>query len=359
MTDMTEARTSVHQSERAGLRLRRRYRRERRFKLISVAALGLTGIFLVVLLGSIVLSGWSGFITTKMRLEVTYSEKHVDADDPASGNFRMVVLEALRERFPEVEDRRGMRALLGPRPPTRASSTCATRSSRIPSLAGGSAEFWLHAASEIDMLNKGYIDRSAPEELRQVDDRTIAWVDALDALGRHRHDLQLDLPDQRRFARTRARRHRRRGTGVVLDPARHLPGVVSDRGRRGGLPGGVRAQAQVGRHHRGQHQQPRGRALDRLRPPGTGRLPQRDAPAALGAAGGRPHAGPHDPADHHHHHPCRDEGHSLVDQGRGPGDRRIADPGRLSPPASAGAAEVPDRRDHRHGAGAGRDGAPC
>ena len=30
------------------------------------------------------------------------------------------------------------------------------------------------------MLNKGYVDRSAPEELRLIDDRTIAWVDAID-----------------------------------------------------------------------------------------------------------------------------------------------------------------------------------
>ena len=179
---MVLAATSIHQSEKARHRLRRRYARERGFKLISITALGLTGLFLVILLGSIVSSGWSGFITTQMRLDVTFSEKHVAADDPASGNFRMIVLEALRERFPDVEDRMGLRALLGI---VSNQGPLTVRNAVVdnPGLIGGSAEFWFPVASEIDMLNKGYIDRSAPEKRRQVDDRTITWIDELDASG--------------------------------------------------------------------------------------------------------------------------------------------------------------------------------
>ena len=179
---MTPAAASIHQSEKAGHRLRRRYARERRFKLISIAALGITGLFLVILLGSIVSSGWSGFITTQMRLDVTFSEDHVDADDPASGNFRLIILEALREQFPDVEGRKGLRALLGI---VSNQGPFIVRNALVdnPGLIGGSSEFWLPVASEIDMLNKGYVDRSAPERRRPVDDRTIAWIDRLDASG--------------------------------------------------------------------------------------------------------------------------------------------------------------------------------
>ena len=52
-----------------------------------------------------------------------------------------------------------------------------------PSLVGRTVALWLPAASDIDMLNKGYVDRGAPEELRRVDDRTMAWVDRLIADG--------------------------------------------------------------------------------------------------------------------------------------------------------------------------------
>ncbi len=179
MTDMTQPATSVHQSDTSRERLRRRYGRERSFKIISVSALGLTALFLVILLGSIVLNGWSGFLTTKLRLEVTYSTKHLDVEDPANGNFRMIILDALRERFPDVTERRELRALLGI---VSNRGTWDVRDALLddPSLAGGSLELWLPAATEVDMLNKGYVDRSAPEELRLIDDRTIAWVDAID-----------------------------------------------------------------------------------------------------------------------------------------------------------------------------------
>ncbi|MDE0044928.1 MAG: phosphate ABC transporter permease PstA, partial [bacterium] len=182
MTDTARATMSVHQSDTSRDRLRRRYARERNFKIVSVSALGLTAIFLVILLGSIVLNGWSGFLTTKLRLEVAYSAEHVDVDNPANGNFRMIVLDGLRERFPEVTERRELRALLGI---VSNQGAWDVRDALLdnPSLAGASLELWLPAATEVDMLNKGYVDRSAPEKLRLIDDRTIAWVDALEQDG--------------------------------------------------------------------------------------------------------------------------------------------------------------------------------
>ncbi len=182
MTDTAGPTASVHQSDTSRRRLRRRYARERDFKIMSVSALGLTAIFLLILLGSIVLNGWSGFLATKLRLEVTYSARHVAADNPANGNFRMIILDGLRERFPDVTERRELRALLGI-VSNRGAYDVRDALLDNPSLMGRSLELWLPAATEIDMLNKGYVDRSAPEELRLIDDRTMAWVDAFDEDG--------------------------------------------------------------------------------------------------------------------------------------------------------------------------------
>ena len=182
MTEATRRSGSVHQSDAARRRLRRRYARERDFKIVAVSALGLTAAFLLILLVSIVLTGWSGFLATKLRLEVTFSERHVDADNPANGNFRMIILDGLREKFPEVTERRELRALLGM---VSNRGVYDVRDALLdnPSLVGQSLQLWLPAATEIDMLNKGYVDRSAPEELRLIDDRTIAWVDAFEQAG--------------------------------------------------------------------------------------------------------------------------------------------------------------------------------
>lgn len=165
-------------SEAARARLRARYARERRFKFVALAALGATAVFLLVLLGSIVVKGWSGFFVTQLRLDVTYSERHVDAADPAAGNVRMIVVEALQKTLPEATSRSDMRALLGM---VSKGGFLAVRGALMedPSLIGRTVTLWVPAASDIDMLNKGYVDRGAPEELRRVDDRTIAWVDRL------------------------------------------------------------------------------------------------------------------------------------------------------------------------------------
>ena len=169
---------SFHMSEAARARLRARYARERRFKFVALAALGATAVFLLVLLGSIVVKGWSGFFVTQLRLDVTYSERHVDAADPAAGNVRMIVVEALQKTLPEATSRSDMRALLGM---VSKGGFLDVRGALVedPSLIGRTVTLWVPAASDIDMLNKGYVDRSAPEELRRVDDRTIAWVDRL------------------------------------------------------------------------------------------------------------------------------------------------------------------------------------
>ena len=64
-------------------------------------------------------------------------------------------------------------------------------------------------------------------------------------------------------------------------------------------------QEPLDRPDRGQHQQPGGRAVDRVRPARPGGVPQLLRPAALGAAGRRPGADADDAADHHHRHAAR------------------------------------------------------
>ncbi len=183
MTEMIESTFAIHSGPAAQARLRRRYVRERRFKLLCLSALGVAAIFLVVLIGSIVSRGWSGFLVTQMELTVTYSEDLVDPANPADGNFRMIVAEAQQKEFPEATSRSDLRALLGL---VSNGGFIDVRNAVVddPSLVGQTVTLWVPAASDIDMLNKGYIDRSAPEELRRVDDQTMAWVDQLEAEGR-------------------------------------------------------------------------------------------------------------------------------------------------------------------------------
>ena len=78
--------------------------------------------------------------------------------------------------------------------------------------------------------------------------------------------------------------------------AGHRAGRRPGRHRRRDLPRGVRAQELVHRHHRDQHHQPRGRAVDRLRPAGARPVRLHLRPRAEHPVG-RPDAGAADPAD--------------------------------------------------------------
>ena len=109
--------------------------------------------------------------------------------------------------------------------------------------------------------------------------------------------------------------------------------------------------------HRGQHQQSRRRAVDRVRTSRALRLPRVLRRSPLGAPRRRHNAGADDAADHHHRVTRRDSRGSALDSRRGARNRRIEVADVVSPCAPAGPSRDPDGDNHRHGAGARRDGA--
>ena len=68
MTDMATNTSIVGKGNAAQARVRRRYARERRFQWLCLSALAVAGIFLVILIGSIVSRGYTAFVTTDIEL---------------------------------------------------------------------------------------------------------------------------------------------------------------------------------------------------------------------------------------------------------------------------------------------------
>jgi phosphate transport system permease protein len=89
----------------------------------------------------------------------------------------------LRELFPEVTGRRDRRAL-----DSLISSGAAyelrDHVMANPELVGQSIDIWVSASDDIDMLDKGYIDRDVDSTGRRVTDQQIGWYDKLIADGR-------------------------------------------------------------------------------------------------------------------------------------------------------------------------------
>lgn len=126
-------------SDAAQRRLASRYRRDRLWQLLGLAALGLAGLFLGFLLLTIVRDGWTGFQRTEVRVMV-------DFGSAGDGDFA-----GLMERSA---------APLGPA--ARAVSDGAWVELRElaaadPSVIGTRREIWVPVRSDVDLLAKGRI----------------------------------------------------------------------------------------------------------------------------------------------------------------------------------------------------------
>ncbi len=92
-------------------RLKRRHAAERRFRFYGIAAIAIALGALVVLLGNIVVSGASAFITTEIKLTVRMDPAVIDPEntgkieDWRQANYAVIVLRALQNIVPEATGR--------------------------------------------------------------------------------------------------------------------------------------------------------------------------------------------------------------------------------------------------------------
>ncbi|WP_309085127.1 phosphate ABC transporter permease PstA [Chelativorans sp.] len=104
---------SLHTNEAAKARLRARYAAERRFKWMGAGALAVSGIFLVLLLSTIVMEALPALRANYLVLPLDLSPAKVDPADPAAANYDDIVQEALLAKFPGVESRQDRRLVRG------------------------------------------------------------------------------------------------------------------------------------------------------------------------------------------------------------------------------------------------------
>jgi phosphate transport system permease protein len=165
--------------------LGRRRRRERTFRVTGVVATLVGVFFLVAFFCTLLAQGSSAFRQTFVELEMEFS-----ADILAPGgeldlqyaDFDAVARAALRKRFPDVtsrSERRELNRLIS----VAAGYQVREAITRDPSLLGSTRRLAVPAAANVDMVVKGNIDRTLPEDQRPISDRQLEWIDALTADG--------------------------------------------------------------------------------------------------------------------------------------------------------------------------------
>lgn len=160
--------------------LRKRYRAERRFRMLGLAAVIASLLFLTIMFISIFGNGYTAFFQTYVKLNVYFDPETLREDTLARADYPGLVKKTMRTMFPEVQGRRDKRNLY-----KLVSSGAAFQLRdmvlRNPDIIGQEIPVWVPADDDIDMLMKGHIRRDVPESDRRLNDKQLAWLDQLSA----------------------------------------------------------------------------------------------------------------------------------------------------------------------------------
>nr|WP_111298703.1 phosphate ABC transporter permease PstA [Paracoccus saliphilus] len=185
MTDLPNQRSKpapTWSSDEFKGRLARRHRKEAGLKFLGLAAIMLAFLMLGILLWTLISGGAQAFRQTHVTLDVPVSAEMVDAADPAGGNYRGVIAEAMQATFPEAPQER-MRALSGI-VSNAAQFVLRDRIVEDPSLIGQTIQIRVPVSDVYDQLKKGNVDELSDESTRRLSDADIAAFRQLEAEGR-------------------------------------------------------------------------------------------------------------------------------------------------------------------------------
>jgi phosphate transport system permease protein len=172
-----------------------RYRRERLFRALGLGAL-LVGLgFLAFFFYTLIGNGYTALGQTRILLDVELAEEVIDperARDPdvlAAVDYQALVRDALNRLFPDVTGRGQLRELYS-MASAGAGFELRERVRDDPSVIGTTQSLWLLADDDVDVIVKGHVDRTLPQDQRRISDAKLQWLAALEA--QDRVDIQLN-----------------------------------------------------------------------------------------------------------------------------------------------------------------------
>jgi phosphate transport system permease protein len=167
---------------RAGLK--RRYAREKRFKLYGLLAIGVAVGFLLLLLGRIIDQGHTAFYAHTVTVPVYMDPARIDRAYPQGTNFEQLVAEQQLRRMNVVDDAQGSKAAAMRRLfSSELKFVAADRIAKQPGLIGQTVTLAAPVSDDADLYFKGEIERSTPADQRRLTDEQIDWLDRMKAGG--------------------------------------------------------------------------------------------------------------------------------------------------------------------------------
>lgn len=157
---------SIHRDEAAKRRLRARYGSELRFKWTGAGAVALAGLFLLILLSTIVTQALPAFRMNYLTVPVNLST--VTPEQIGSANYAGLITEAVAAKFPDVTSRQDTRRLRGI-VSTGAGTLLRQQVESDPSLIGKTVDVAVPLDDFADLYLKGLLASNAePRQLTGV-----------------------------------------------------------------------------------------------------------------------------------------------------------------------------------------------
>ena len=169
--------------------LNKRYKKEKRFILLGRVAVSLTIIFLVILLGSILLRGISGFYTTNIFLQTNLSQEIIDPEDKKNveeiykSSWRKIARNSIYDVLSAFnksknidkisrKDKRDFLKLFS------RSSEFYIRDFTLKNLdsIGKEVKISIPSSSLVDQFLKGKINIAVNEDDRPINDKQVSWI---------------------------------------------------------------------------------------------------------------------------------------------------------------------------------------
>ncbi|MEM1261874.1 MAG: phosphate ABC transporter permease PstA [Pseudomonadota bacterium] len=186
---MSAASTKQPAASEAERRLAKRYARERRFRRLGLLSVSAGIVFLAIFFASIIGRGYTAFSQTFVKLDIEFTPQTIDplgtADNESysEGDYQRIMRDALNRLFPDVTSRRDRREL-GKMLSIGGSYELQEMVMADNSLVGSSITLWVPAHTNVDMLDKGNIDKNSDPRERPVSDQYIGWYEQLVEMGR-------------------------------------------------------------------------------------------------------------------------------------------------------------------------------
>lgn len=175
------ARTSLEAQE---ARLKRRYAAERRFRAYGLLAISVALAFLALLVGRMVLQGYTTFWNNQVALQVYVDPGQVDRADLSGANYANLIAQSVMKRVGAVDDDLGEN-LFRAQALTSEEAAYGLRDRVVadPSLIGKTVEVKAPVSANSDLYFKGEMKRDTPQEFRKLDDLQLTWLDKLRQQG--------------------------------------------------------------------------------------------------------------------------------------------------------------------------------